>query len=154
MPLTCNPHGSLTGLRVNLLLTYNGGCALEELRTRAIIALIQQKHGLSSQPKVARFLAVTEKTLSNWMHERTWPDDEKTAQLAELAGLDAEVLMAFHAAMRAASPASRDHWLRIVRRLQKTADSEKDSDPPATSSIARKAERPWLHKASGRPLAN
>ena len=61
---------------------------MEELRTRAVIALIQAKHGLNSQPKVARFLEVTEKTLSNWMHERNWPDDEKTALLAELSGLD------------------------------------------------------------------
>lgn len=94
---------------------------METLEIRAVIAAIQQRHGLPSQPQVSRFLGVTEKTLSNWMHARSIPDDSKTIQIAELAGIDPLVLLAYHHAQRAPDELTRVTWLKVVRKLSATA---------------------------------
>jgi transcriptional regulator with XRE-family HTH domain len=114
---------------------------MDELSLRAVIAAIQEKHGLKSQPAVARFLGVTEKTLSNWMHGRNYPDECKSCQLAELAGIDPGVLAAYCAAMRSTSPQGRETWLKVLRRLQHGANS---AAPDATDSGAGAPDQCWL----------
>lgn len=95
---------------------------MDRLDIHAVVGRIRQRHGLNSQPAVARYLQVTEKTLSNWLHRRNVPDNDKTALLAELAGMDQDVLLAYHEAMREKSAAGRERWLRVVRRLLLTAN--------------------------------
>lgn len=95
---------------------------MHELSLGAVIAEIQRRQGLDSQPKLARFLQVTEKTIANWVHERNYPDECKTCLLAELSGVDVGVLAAYCAAGRASTPEGRATWLRVLRQLQRTAN--------------------------------
>lgn len=106
---------------------------MDELDIHAVTARIKARHGLKSQPELARFLGVTEKTVANWKHGRNWPDDDQTAKLAELAGIDPDALTAYFHAMRASSPEARERWLRIARRLLSTAIF---AVAPAMASVA------------------
>lgn len=94
---------------------------MDELDIRSVVARIKARHGLKSMPELARLLGVTEKTVSNWMHGRNWPDDRLSAKLAGLAGIDPDALTAYHQGMRATTPEARETWLRIARRLLSSA---------------------------------
>lgn len=90
---------------------------MDELSIHAVIARIRQTPALSSDPKLARFLQVTERTIANWKHGRNVPSDELAVQLAYLAGVHPEAFMAHCAAMRASTPESRERWLRVARQV-------------------------------------
>lgn len=112
---------------------------MERYEMRAVIRAVQERQGLRSEPAVARFLGVTEKTVANWKHGRNFPDVRLCHQLAEAAGLDPDILIAYNSALRAPTEAERDCWQRIVRRLLQTGETAIFAAGPAIFSIAATA---------------
>lgn len=88
------------------------------LTTAALISAAKLHAGIPSNYKLARALDVPEKTVSRWNAGHNLPDDENAAKLAQLAGLDAGVVVASIRAQRSDAPHMREFWEHIAQRLQ------------------------------------
>jgi transcriptional regulator with XRE-family HTH domain len=88
--------------------------------TKDLLLAVRRAHDLPSFYKLARFLDVSEKTVWRWSSGRNTPDDSTAAKLAELAGLDADVVLANIQAQRSSDPEERARWQRIAQRLERS----------------------------------
>lgn len=77
--------------------------------------------GIPSSYRLARVLGVTDNTVGNWQHGRAFPSDSTAAELARMAGLDPDAVVAAVHALRATSADERVRWERIAHRLQAAA---------------------------------
>lgn len=91
------------------------------MTVRDLLAAVRAAQGLPSNYALARFLNVPEKTVQRWNVGANAPDDAMAARLAELAGFDADMVVASMHAERAHEPAERARWERIAGRLATAA---------------------------------
>jgi plasmid maintenance system antidote protein VapI len=75
--------------------------------------------GIPSYYKLARVLGVSNNTMTKWKQERSAPADSMAARLAEMAGLDPDVVLAELAADRAGDDETRARWRGIAERLRR-----------------------------------
>lgn len=86
-----------------------------------LLDAVKQKHGIKSDYKLAAFTGKTTKTIANYRHARSRPDDATLSELAALADVpQTEIhLMAVNfQADRAANDESRELWKSLAKRLQ------------------------------------
>lgn len=86
-----------------------------------LLNAVRERQALASNYALGRFLDVRETTIWRWTSGRNTPDDETAARLANLAGLDPDVVVAAMQAARAKTDAERQRWERIAERLEKSA---------------------------------
>lgn len=74
-------------------------------------------HGLKSDYALCKLLNCSTQLVANWRHGRSLPDEIRCQALAELAQIDADVLIASMNAQRAKDAGARAIWERIAERL-------------------------------------
>lgn len=88
----------------------------------------KQKNNIKSDYKFAPFIGKTTKTLANYRHGRSRPDDKTLCELASLADVpqtEIELMAVQFQAERATTEESRKLWESLAKRLQKgVADVE------------------------------
>ncbi|MEY4415797.1 MAG: hypothetical protein RIQ53_3090 [Pseudomonadota bacterium] len=77
--------------------------------------------GLPSFYALARLLDVSDNTVSNWRHGRATPDDLTAVRLAEMAGLDAPLVLAAMHAQRCTDSRVRSAWQALAARAAAAA---------------------------------
>ena len=91
---------------------------MQNLSISQVLDRIRSRHNLKSDYAVSKLLDSSTQLIANWRHGRALPDERRCQKLAELAGLDADVLIAQMNAQRAKDDDSRAIWQRIAERLQ------------------------------------
>lgn len=91
------------------------------MQTRELLAAVKAAQAIPSDYRLARFLGVTDNTVSNWQHGRRRPDDAMALRLAELAGVDPGAVLAGLAAERATDAGAAAAWRSVAARLASTA---------------------------------
>lgn len=91
------------------------------MEARDLLTAVRTAQGIASNYRLARTLDVPEKTVQRWNTGHHAPDAAMARRLAELAGLDPDVVAAAMQAQRAHDPAERAQWLRIADRLRAVA---------------------------------
>jgi transcriptional regulator with XRE-family HTH domain len=89
--------------------------------TGALLDAAKSRHSLPSDYALAKTLGVGQSLLSGYRAGRSRPDDAIARRLAELAGLDADIVVVELAAERAQTDEARALWLRVAERLKKGA---------------------------------
>lgn len=82
---------------------------------------VREAHDLKSDYAISKLLNSSTQLIANWRNGRSLPDEKHCQKLAELAGLDPDVLIAQINAQRSKDEDSRAIWYRIAERLQMTA---------------------------------
>jgi hypothetical protein len=83
-----------------------------------LLAAVKIRHALASNYALAKFLDTRETTVWRWTSGRNLPDEETTARLAELAGLDPDLVVTSMQGERTRDPAGKARWARIADRLK------------------------------------
>lgn len=73
--------------------------------------------GLPSDYALSKRLNCPASTISNWRAGRSLPDEKRCLQLAEIGGMDADLLAVKFNALRAQSEEGRTLWNRVAKRL-------------------------------------
>jgi transcriptional regulator with XRE-family HTH domain len=94
---------------------------MENLSVVAVLDSIKTRHDLKSDYALCKLLECSTQLVANWRHGRALPDEKRCQKLADLAGIDADVLIAKMNAQRAKDSAARAIWERIAERLQVAA---------------------------------
>jgi len=88
------------------------------LTTIQLLDLAKLANSLPSDYQLAQALGVSRATVSSYRLGKTCPDLEACEKLAQLAGLDADVVVCSMQAQRTSDDATRALWTRIAARLQ------------------------------------
>lgn len=91
------------------------------MKTRDLLDAAKAARGLPSNYRLARELDVPEKTVQRWSTGRNFPDDVHAARLAELAGFDPGLVVAWINAERSTEGEARALWVSVAERLERAA---------------------------------
>jgi DNA-binding transcriptional regulator YiaG len=86
--------------------------------TEQLLDAAKKAQGIPSNYRLARVLGVSDNTMAKWSQGRNAPGEPHAMRLAEMAGMDAGVVVAELHAERAADPETRDLWRGIAARLR------------------------------------
>lgn len=87
--------------------------------TAQLLDAAKARHSIPSDYKLAEALGVSRMLVSGYRKGKSRPDDLIAQRLADLAGLDRDVVVAELHAQRAQTPEERALWEGIAKRLQK-----------------------------------
>lgn len=76
---------------------------------------------IKSDYRLAKVLEVTEKTVANWRHGRSIPDEANAFLLAKWSGLDPFYVLACCKSVSSIPDESKSLWLGLVKRLEAPA---------------------------------
>lgn len=88
---------------------------------KELLSAVRTAQGWPSNYRLGRELGISDNTIQRWNTGANAPDDATAARLAELAGLDPDVTVAYMQAQRAKSGPDRARWERIAERLRAVA---------------------------------
>lgn len=88
------------------------------LTTDQLLDAAKTAAGITSDYRLARTIPVSDNTLYNWRHGLTSPDEERSARLAEMAGLDVGYVLTCMAAARAKDEGLKSAWATLAKRLE------------------------------------
>lgn len=88
------------------------------LTTDQLLDAAKTAAGITSDYRLARTIPVSDNTLYNWRHGITSPDEERSARLAEMAGLDVGYVLTCMAAARAKDEGLKSAWSMLAKRLE------------------------------------
>jgi hypothetical protein len=87
------------------------------LTTKDLLAAAKKAQGIPSNYRLARVLDVPDGTVQRWHTGKNIPNDAMVLRLAEMAGLDADEVLAAIYCERTAEPEMKGVWERIAKRL-------------------------------------
>lgn len=90
------------------------------MNTGELLDLARSRQGVSDYG-LCKLLGVGTSTVSNYRNGRSHPDEDMAKRLAELAGLDPLLVVAWMQAERSRTEAGRATWRAIAERLAATA---------------------------------
>ncbi len=93
---------------------------MKAMTTVQLMDRIKKTHGIQSDYQLAKFLGVTQQSVSNWRRGKSAFDDEIALKVADLLGLDRGQVLAWVHAERCKNPEARRALLRLAD-LAKTA---------------------------------
>lgn len=89
---------------------------------KALLSAVRSAQGWPSNYRLARELGIPDNSVQRWNTGLNTPDDAVATRLAELAGLDPDVVVAHMMAIRSKkNPTEAARWQRIAQRLQSVA---------------------------------
>jgi len=98
----------------------NGGSHMNTQTIDFLIDAAKAAKGIESDYRLAKVLGVTDHTIYNYRHGRSRPDELRTFQLCEMAGIDPSPwLMDIHAE-RAKDTSLKSFWESMAKRMRTT----------------------------------
>jgi transcriptional regulator with XRE-family HTH domain len=88
------------------------------MNSHTLVQAARTRNNLPTNEAVARLLGVPSQSVQRWNTGKHTPDDVTAANLADLAGLDRDVVLAAMQAQRSSTPAERSLWEQLAKRLQ------------------------------------
>src|ERR1043165_8632651 len=91
------------------------------LTIEEILDATKSKQGVSSFNELAKKTGISRTSFSNWMHGRNTPDDDTCLLLAQLSGLDAEIVLSSVHALREKNPSVKKVLEKIAGKIKRHA---------------------------------
>jgi len=82
--------------------------------TRELMTAVKQRHGLTSDYQLAKFLSLSRQRVSANLHGGTVMNDETALKVADALGIERGRVLAIVAAERAPTPTTKKEWLKLA----------------------------------------
>lgn len=100
------------------------------MHTNDILDMIQERHSITSDNKLATALGVTRQTISSYRTHRTHLKGETALRAAKLLGVSAGVVLAWSESERAREPAVKIAWDQAAALLLQISETLKTVHTP------------------------
>lgn len=88
--------------------------------TIALLLAVKTRSGITSDYALSKILGVTQATISNYQHQKTFLDEKTALRVAELLEISPSFVLAVVQSERAKCTKAREAWLKIAEHFSPT----------------------------------